>query len=63
MLQEHKDALPPDLLAQIKIVLNHHNPTKFAGHVVEAQRRQARVYGNYASVENNIPKVECALNK
>ena len=35
ILQESKDTLPPDLLAQFKRVLNHHNTTNFVGHVIE----------------------------
>ena len=62
-LQECKDVLPPDLRIQLKLVLNHHNPTKFVGHFKAHQRRQARACGNHASVVNNVPKVESVLNK
>ena len=37
MLQESKDAVPPDLLAQLKRKLNHHNLTNFVGHVTAEQ--------------------------
>ena len=63
MLQECKDALPPYLIAELKRVMNHHNPTKFVVHVIIEQHRKARAYDNHASVANNIPKVECSLNK
>ena len=63
ILQGCKDALPPDMLTQLKRFLNHHNPIKFVCHITVEQSRQARACGNHASVENNIPKVEYALNK
>ena len=63
MIKECKDALPRDLLAQLKRFLRHHNPTKFVGYVTVEQRRQDRASGNHASVANNIPKVESTLNK
>ena len=63
ILQECKDALPPDLLVQLKRVLNHHNLTKFVGHGTTEQLRQAHAYGNHASVANNVQKVESTLSK
>ena len=33
MLKEFKDALPQDLIAQLKRVLYYHNPTKFVDYV------------------------------
>ena len=54
MIQECKDALPPDLLAQIKRALIHYNPTNFVGHVEAEQRRQSRSYGNHSSVKKTI---------
>ena len=50
MLQECKDALPPDLLVQLR-------------HVTAGQLRQARAYSDHASVADNVPKVESTLNK
>ena len=62
-LQRCKDVLQLDVLVQLKRVLNHHNPTKFVGHVVGEQHRQAHAYGNHASVAKHVPKVESTLNK
>ena len=62
-LQRCKDVLQLDVLVQLKRVLNHHNPTKFVGHVTAEQIRKSCAYGNYASVEKNIPNVESTLNK
>ena len=47
MLQKCKDVLPPHLLARLKRVLNHHSPTKFIGHIISEQYRQACAYGNH----------------
>ena len=63
MLQEYKDALPLDLLAQLKRVLNHHNATKFLGHITEEKNRKYRAYVNQALSANSIPKIESTLNK
>ena len=63
MLQKCKDALPSGLLVQLKRALNHHNPTKFVGHITAEQLRQAHAYGKCASAVNNIPKVESTLRK
>ena len=63
ILQECKDDLPPDLIGQLKRLLNHYNFTNFVGHVTTEQRRQVRNYDSHASVENNIPKVEHTLHK
>ena len=51
------------MLAQIKRILNHHNPTKFVGNVAAEKHWQDRAYGNNISVANNIQKVESTLNK
>ena len=61
--KEHKDALPPELLSQLKRVLHHHKPTTFVVHVMVEQHRQAHAYGNHSLVPNDIPKVESTLSK
>ena len=63
MLRECKEALPPDLIAQLKRFLHHHNPNKFAGYITAEQCRQYRSYGNHDSVASNILKVESTINK
>ena len=57
-IQECKDALPPDLLVELKLVLNHHNPTKFVGYFIVYQRLKSYACGISASVVNIIQKVE-----
>ena len=61
--REYKEDLPLELIAQLKRILNHHNPTRFIGHVTEEQHRKYRACGNYTSVSNNMTKVEATLNK
>ena len=48
-----KDAPRPDLLVRLKRVLHHHNPTKFAGHVMK-KSRQDHAWCNHSSASNNI---------
>ena len=50
ILRSSSDALPSELLRQLKRALCHHNPSKFKGHVTADQRKQARAYGNHVSV-------------
>ena len=49
ILKECKDALLPELLAQLKWFLCHCNPTKSIGRIREFQRMQSRVCVNHTS--------------
>ena len=63
IFKECKDALPPELLAQLKLVLHHNNPTKSIGYIIAEQHRKARACGNYTSVSKPPTKLETALSK
>ena len=63
ILRHHKQALPLDPLAQLKRVLNHHNPNKFIGHVEADYRRQARTYDDHHSISKNTTKLDATLTK
>ena len=63
ILKECKDALLPDLIAQLKQFLHYYNPTNVAGHIKAEQLQQSRTWGNCASVSNKIPKVESTMRK
>ena len=55
--KERKDALFPEILAQLKRILHHHSPTKFISHMTAEKRQHSRTYGNNCSASNNIPKL------
>ena len=63
ILKEFKGAQPPELIAHLKRVLCHHNPTNFIGNIRVDQRRKSRVYSNNASVYKKMTAVETTLNK
>ena len=63
ILESFADALPPDLLKQLKWALNHHNLSKFNGYMTEEQRKKSCASVNYASVSKKLAKVEKTLNK
>ena len=56
-------ALTPNLLAQLKRILHHNNPSKFTGYVTAQQRQEARACGNHDAVAKQLHKVETTLNK
>ena len=51
------------MLAQLKRVMHHHNPTKCIGHVALDQRIKARVHGNYPCISKKMTTVETALKR
>ena len=63
ILRECKGTTSPELLAQLKKVLHHHNLKNHIGYVIEDQRRQSRAHENHASIPKNITKIETILSK